>query len=296
VNAANAGALRLFCAEHVVDEMYDHIRRDAASMRLSAQTLLDRWELEYLPLLRVVPDNALDLTILSGAERRRVMHLLASKDVPSVILAMALGAFYLTEDRAARWAVYDERASSQDLLNWLAPLKDGGSADQLGGAALMMLALPTAAAMNLAELGKWLAESAPWLFWPLAAVGLGATLARTSCAGLRSAVTGIGVGLEVLVECSKPYVEMVARFRAMAPAMPTWTQLGAETGRRKLLLRACLWTLARRPESDASAVELADRLPILGVGQNANLVREALWDSACFSQPHKGRWQVGHAV
>jgi hypothetical protein len=296
VNAANAGALRLFCAEHVVDEMYDHIRRDAASMRLMAQTLLGRWETEYLPLLRVVPDNALDQTILTGAERRRVTHLLASKDVPSVILAMALGAFYLTEDRPARWAVYDERASSQDLLNWLAPLKDGGSADQLGGAAFIMLALPTAAAMNLADLGKWLAESVPWLFWPLAAVGLGATLARTSCAGLRSAVTGVGVGLEVLAECSKPYVEMVVRFRAMAPTTPTWTQLGAETGRRKVLLRACLWTLSRRPESDASAVELADRLPILGVGQNANLVREALWNSACFSQPYKGRWQVGHAV
>ena len=60
--------------------------------------------------------------MLTNAERWRVRHLLASKDVPSVKLALVLGALYLTEDQGARWAVYDERATANELLEWVAAI------------------------------------------------------------------------------------------------------------------------------------------------------------------------------
>jgi hypothetical protein len=41
------------------------------------------------------------------------------------------------------------------------------------------------------------------------------------------------------------------------------------------------------------AVELAQKLSHLGVGQSAPFVREALRANNCFSQPCRGRWQVG---
>lgn len=49
VNAANVGAIRLFCAEHVVDEMYKHIELDALPASTTREELLERWECEYLP-------------------------------------------------------------------------------------------------------------------------------------------------------------------------------------------------------------------------------------------------------
>jgi len=82
----------------------------------------------------------------------------------------------------------------------------------------------------------------------------------------------------------------------MAPETPTWDELGGTNDRRAVLMRACLYTLARSPSSNLSALELTRLLPELGVGQSVQLVRETLRNSPCFYQPFKGRWQVGRAV
>jgi predicted nucleic acid-binding protein len=293
VNAANVGALRLFCAEHVIDEMYDRIKRDASRLRVSYDDLLARWEDEYLPLLRVVPNDTVSESMLTSAERRRVRHLLASKDVPSVKLALALGALYLTEDQGARWAVYDERATAEELLKWVAPLQDGGSAEVLGNAAFIVILVPTITMWRFVEIGKTLASEAPWLFWPGLAVGLGFVLAKTTMGGMRQTISGVGTAFEAFMECMRPYYEALERFRAVAPTMPSWAQLSSEIGRREVLLRASIWNLARYPAGDASALELSQRLPDLDVGQGPNLVRSALRESACFHQTSRGRWQLG---
>jgi predicted nucleic acid-binding protein len=293
VNAANAGALRLFCAEHVIDEMYDHVERDASRLGVSYGDLLARWEDEYRPLLRVVPDDTVAETMLTSAERWRVHHLLASKDVPSVKLALALGAFYLTKDRAARWAVYDERATAEELMNLLPPLQDGGSAEVLGNAAFLVILLPTMTAWRFLELSKMLAADVPWLFWPVLAAGIGFALSKTTADGMRRTMSGIGTAFEVFAECMRPYYAMLERFRAVAPTTPSWAQLASEIGPRDVLRRATLWKLARYPAGDASARELSERLPELGVGRGPNLVRSVLRENACFHQTSRGRWQVG---
>jgi predicted nucleic acid-binding protein len=293
VNAANAGALRLFCAEHIVKEMYDHIGQDAAMLKVPYGVLLTRWEDEYLPLLRVISDNAISEHLLTAAERRRVRHLLASKDVPSVKLALTLGALYLTEDKPARWAVYNERATDEELLMWLPPLQDGGSAEVLGNAAFTAILIPTITVWGLAEFCQTLAAEVPAVFWPVLAVGAGVALARTTTAGLRRTMSALGTTFTVFMECMRPYYEALERFRAAAPATPSWAELSSEVGRRDVLLRAALWTLARHPAGDASASELAKRLADLGVGQSANIVRRALRGNSCFHETSRGRWQVG---
>ncbi len=293
INAANTGALRLFCAEHVVKEMYNHIGQSAAMLKVDYDILLTRWEREYLPLMRVVPDNAISEGLLTATERRRVRHLLASKDVPSVKLALALGALYLTEDKPARWAVYNERATDEELSRWLAPLQDGGSAEVLGNAAFAAILIPTITLWSFADLCKILAVEVPAVFWPVLAVGAAAALAKMTTAGLRRIMSVLGTTCIVFMECMQPYYEALERFRAAAPTTPSWDELSSEVGRRDVLLRAALWTLARHPSGDASASELAKRLPDLGVGQSANLVRNVLRRKSCFQEISRGRWQVG---
>ena len=293
VNAANVGALRLFCAEHVVDEMYEHIAEDAPRLGIPYEELLARWEDEYRPLLRVIPNDAITESLLTGAERWRVHHMLASKDVPSIKLAVTLGALYLTEDQGARWAVYDERATAEELLRWVGPLQDGGSAEVLGNAAFIVILVPTITLKRFVELARVLSAEAPWLFWPGLAMGVGFAVAKTTKDGILQTISGVGTAFKIFMECMRPYYETLDRFRAAAPAKPSWTQLSNELGPREVLRRASLWRLARHPAGDASAVELSQRLPDLGVGHGPNLVRGILRTNTCFHQTSRGRWQVG---
>jgi predicted nucleic acid-binding protein len=295
INAANTGALRLFCAHHVVDEVFDHSAEHAAHQNVPHDVFLARWRGEYLPVLRMIPRNAVPEAILTDDEQRRIRHLLTSKDVPSVMLALALRAFYLTEDQAARWAVYDTHANAEELLQWLDALRDGGSADELAKAWFLLLLVPTVTIGKLGELFGFLARTTPWSFLPIVG-GLGVLLVRTPLSTYRRIGSGLGYVLEVLGEVYRPYQEKLNRFRAMAPDVPTWAELKDVTDRRAVLLRACLWTLARAPDSNCSAAQLARKLPPLGVGQGPQLVLETLRSNSCFSEPYKGRWQVGHVA
>src|SRR5208282_2065470 len=57
VTAANAGLLRLFCAEHVFGEVVEHSGDWTASGPVKRESFLRQWLLEYLPLIRIVEIN-----------------------------------------------------------------------------------------------------------------------------------------------------------------------------------------------------------------------------------------------
>jgi hypothetical protein len=93
-----------------------------------------------------------------------------------------------------------------------------------------------------------------------------------------------------------PYNESIARFNQMAPNTPSWAELTRTNERYAVLARACLYRAARSRKSPISARQLASELPGLGIGQGEKRVRQMLRDNESFSEPYKGRWQLGHAI
>src|SRR5439155_19440420 len=86
-----------------------------------------------LPVIRVIPETAHLHELLEPAEAARVRHLAVedSDDVPSTSLALLLGGFYLSNDRAAFRAVYGDLADEFDHGRWVETLKAGGNSGEL---------------------------------------------------------------------------------------------------------------------------------------------------------------------
>jgi hypothetical protein len=57
VTAANAGLIRLSCAQHVYDEVIEHSGQWTATGPVTRNDFLRMWLLEDLPLIRVVPSG-----------------------------------------------------------------------------------------------------------------------------------------------------------------------------------------------------------------------------------------------
>jgi predicted nucleic acid-binding protein len=292
VTATNTGAVRLFCAEHVVREVEAHALAFSADVGVNARDFVTRWRAEYVPLLRVVPDDAIPAALFTEAERLRVQRLNASKDVPSVRLAIALGALFLTKDQAPRAAVYDTRVSAGYLENWLSSIRGGNTADELAKFGYSALLIPALMLEGGFHFISALASNAPWALLPLlGGLAYGATrIPREHYGKVGSVLT---YGAEIYAAFRERYVVAMEAFRQREPDPPPWSQLAQELSRRAVLLRACLFSLARSPRSHLSAVELARRVPELGVAQSAARVREVLRSSACCHEPYRGRWQLG---
>ena len=107
---------------------------------------------------------------------------------------------------------------------------------------------------------------------------------------------GLEQALNVAAAFSAEYVAAITRMNRALPAAPSRERLAGEQQRRNVLTRACLHALGRA-QGHQSAVELAELLPSLGVGQSAPLVREVLYKyPGCFESVYSGRWQVGTAL
>src|SRR5260221_6043253 len=108
VTAANAGLLRMFCAEHVYQEVIEHSGDWTASGPITRDCFLGNWLSEYLPLLRIVKINEGQLGWLDPVELTRAPELAAKDpdDAPSAVLALLLRAFFLSHDGPALRAVY----------------------------------------------------------------------------------------------------------------------------------------------------------------------------------------------
>jgi hypothetical protein len=99
-NAANVGVLRLFCAQHVLDEVVEHSASWTEGTAVTRSIVLRRWLTEYLPQIRVLQADDLPDGLLTPDEKGRIdqLQLDDTDDVPSAALALLLGAFYLTRD------------------------------------------------------------------------------------------------------------------------------------------------------------------------------------------------------
>ena len=129
------------------------------------------------------------------------------------------------------------------------------------------------------------AATSPWL---LVAAGLGAAwwyLKRP--ASTRQRVASMAAAIA--------YEEVQGQFTSAAPKTPGWASLADALPPAAVLGRACLHTLARSPDCDRSAAELAGELPFLGVVQGEAKVRQVLRDAGPFTEVWRGRWQAGQA-
>jgi predicted nucleic acid-binding protein len=297
VTAANAGLLRLFCAEHVYLEVIEHSGDWTASGPVTRDAFLRRWLLEYLPLIRVVRVEEGHLSWLAPAELARIRHLAEPgqdpDDVPSATLALLLEAFFLSEDGSPLRAVYGGVIPPWHR-EWVSILKAGGDAGELGKEFTLAVNLTTLAGHGLASGARRVAAAtSPWL---LVAAGLGAVwwyLKRPASTRQRAAAVA-----EPLLNCvagaAIVYQEARVQFTSAAPKTPGWASLADALPPAAALGRACLHTLARSPGCDLSAAELTRELPSLGVAQGEAKVRQVLRDGGPFTEVWRGRWQAGH--
>ncbi len=161
VNLAGNGTIRLFCARHVLDE----VARQAArySGRVPVDAFIRRWEADYLPHLNLVDPAA---GLLDPGEERRVARL----DSPdSAVLALQLGAFFLSTDEPALRAVYGPDADLRRHGEWVAVL---GSAGDTGGELLRSVSGVSELAGRGGVAGvKWVWNNvSPWAVAGIAAV------------------------------------------------------------------------------------------------------------------------------
>lgn len=299
VTAANAGLLRLFCAEHVYLEVIEHSGDWTATGAVTRDAFLRRWLLEYLPLIRVVTIGEGYLSWLDPAELARIRRLAEPgqdpDDVPSAVLALLLEAFFLSEDAKPLRAVYGD-ADLVKHREWVSILKAGGDAGELGKTFTLAVNLTTLAGHGLASGTRRIAAAtSPWL---LVAAGLGAAWwYNKRPASTRQRVASMAESfLTCVLGAAIAYEEVQGQFIKAAPKTPGWASLAAVLPPAAVLGRACLHTLARSPGCDRSAAELAGELPFLGVAQGEVKVRQVLRDAGPFTEVWRGRWQAGQAA
>lgn len=277
VTAANAGLLRLFCAQHVVDEVVEHSVEWTEQSGVSQTLFLRRWLLEYLPVIRVIPLDDFLRELLDPDEAARIHELSAMDpdDLPSATLALLLEAFFLSNDTAALSAVYGRDADLADHREWLEVLKAGGDAGELGRMFQLAVNLAGLLASGVTSAVKRLVTAVgPWSLLPLGLMA--ALVVARACRETKQRVKSVAASVGTyLLQMYAAYQEALLRFQRVAPTVPSWEALDQTTAPGSVLTRACLHTLARSPMSDRSAAELARQLPVLGVPQGEAKVRQS---------------------
>lgn len=298
ITAANAGLIRLFCAEHVHDEVFEHSGDWTAKGKVTQEAFLHMWMTDYLPVIRVVSIGKEHQAWLDPAERSRIQDLDQPEpigdpdDVPSAVLSLLLGAFFLSEDHKPLRAVYGDADLSRHT-EWVRILKAAGDVGELSKSFTLAGNLAAMAGQGLLSgARKAAAATSPWF---LAAVGLGTAwwlLSRPDSVK-RQIASGAGSVLSSVATAAVGFQVIKAEFTAAAAKTPSWATLAASVAPAAVLGRACLHTLARSPQVNRSAAELRAELPYLGVAQGETKVRQVLRTGGAFSEVRRGRWQVG---
>lgn len=305
LTGANSDMLRLFCARHVLEEVKEHYLEWSEQGDVPAGTFVRVFRESYAPLLRAVREVPEGL--LSADEQARVDELRTRDpdDIPSVMLAMLLEAFYMSEDLTASKAVYGREVTRNEASRWVDVLRAGADAGMVGSAFQVAGIIPTAVGAGLWEgfdrltgqLNSW-AKLGIGLALVAKSVAGGVYLYRRQPAERRLSIRGglldaLEFGGALLIESERAS----SRLSRAVPDQPDWDQLLRERDRGLVLARACLHTLARSRRSHLSAVELAEELPKLGIEQSAPAVGRVLKDRpTCFEEVYTGRWQVGGAL
>jgi len=299
VNAANSGSFRLFCADHVINEVAEHSGEWTEGTQVSQEAFLRRWFTEYLPVTRVFPNDAVPDELLTPDERARLAELSAigSKDIPSVKLVMVLGSFYNTVDRPALRAAYGAHADVTAHDQWRDILRAGGDAGQLSEMTEAAHRLSGALVVaGFQGAGSLLRRTGPLGLIP---IGVGLYLLylaykRISPETKAAISSGMEAALNTLAEVYAEYRKVRQRFEEAAVSIPSWDEMSTVLTPEAVLTRACLHTLARAGMSNCSARKLRSLLPVLPVPNGEAKVRQVLRSlPRCFSQVYAGRWQVG---
>ena len=298
LTAANTGALRLYLASHVVDEVSEHGARWALEAGVDPVDFMDCWRHEYLPLARVVSDHDLSIDLLGETERARVEKLISadSDDVPSAILALCLEAFFLSHDRAALEAVYGAGVVLEAHRSWLEVLRSPGEAAELGKVVWLSAITPGALISLAVESGRWIAEKVPPRVLVALALG-GAWLihGRASARNWRRLRDGVGTGLLAISDLYIGCVQAQRTFAQASAPRPDWSGLAECLPTEALIIRACMTALAADPSGRRSGPRLAGgELARLGIAVTPEMVDRYLRDTGCFRLLEDGLWQLGH--
>jgi hypothetical protein len=297
VSAANEQFIRAFCAHHVIDEVLEHFEEwaDPPDGQVTAEAFIQRFFEEYLPVLRVVPNDGVPDDWLSPGEQDRLARLRAvdPDDIPSVKLAIVLRALYVSKDRPALRAVYGDAAELSSQHEWVDYLKAGGDVGQLRRLLYSASAGVTLVGYGVAAATRRIYSALGGPLTAVAAAGLGWAgfrwLRQPRWAGLKAG--GLRV-LNVLGVVGALMEQRRRHLEAALPPLPDWDGAGA---RPALLGRAVLQALARDSRGTRSAHELTEtvrsELPC-----SEPHVRALLRSTTCFQEVYRGRWQVGRAL
>jgi predicted nucleic acid-binding protein len=300
VTATNAGFLRMFCAEHVIEEVEEHSSRWAREGRVNQAAFVDRWRDEYLPLLRCV-DIPSDLLTESEAQAIARLERIDPDDVPSATLARLLGAFYLSEDKRALEAVYGPELDFEIHHAWVDAIRYGSDSAQITRASQAALIAPAILGEGLFGVGRFLYSKSPWLLVGtiLALAGFGYLAWRSDQDKVKGALAFLGDGLLVIGETVTAFrnymLQCQAAFSRVFPVVPNWQDMRGSHNGEQVLARHCLYSLAREPKGHLSAVEMREGLPFYIKGQQ-NTVRKVFRVYPCFQEVRRGRWQVGREI
>lgn len=293
VNAANAGAIRLFCPAHVVAEVHEHAETFSEQMRISVADYYRVWNRDYLPLMRVI--DGVPEGMLTAEEEQRVAELMVRDpdDVPAVQLVLALGGFFLSNDRPALRAVYGPDLDFSRHQTWVDALKAGGDAHELGKVLRLGALLVQLVGTESAAVGRKMTES------PLATlVAAGAGLAlfvRLSPAKRKELRPRLGRAGRAVLTVFERYQNAINEMQALSAPNPGQV-LALSVSQRGQLARACLVASAHAPASTYAAAELSRLLPFtLAVPHGETKVRELLRSERCFVEVSRGRFQLGRA-
>jgi predicted nucleic acid-binding protein len=298
VNATNARLVRVFAHQQVVEEVFEHLEDWAEQFGTSESQLYDWWTTSYLPLLRVISWRVplSDLLTPDESARIEVLRVRDADDIPTAMLAIVLGASFISEDEAPVEAVYGEKYNREKVAKWVSVLKAGSSAGEVMRIQAGAILIPTAVGHSMWTLGRDLWRWNPLVAVGLGAFGIGATIAlarKTPPETSRSLLEGalkIGEMFGEVVDYGDRAFE---EFRNARPRTLESEDLCRDLERGAVLHRAMLQTASRIRRATVSARELADTLPVLGVGQRDQLVRATLRGSEAFWERHRGRWALG---
>jgi hypothetical protein len=296
LTAANEQIIRLFCSAHVVGEIFKNhaIWSSEAKRPVPSEEFLRRYVTEYLPLMRVVPDDSVPESWLSPSERQRLATLALgnTNDFPSVKLALAIRGLYLSKDKRAMRAVYGAESELIEHAEWLERLRAGGDAAELERFMDSTSRFTYLSGYGICKGAQRVYDTIGPLSILLGAVGVyGAWqwLNDPSRQGLRD---GTGRFVEFCAELMMQQRAYEQRFDAALPTVPTLNQLAAHASADDVLGRVCLHALAREPEGHLSAQELAKRVRRELPCADAR-VRAVAREITLFSEVYRGRWQVG---
>jgi hypothetical protein len=183
---------------------------------------------------------------------------------------------------------------------WLGQLRAVGNLGPLGRLIESLNALMGLAVTSTVRAGAHAGRRIPWPWLVVGALAAAGAFRFAVSAEIRAKVisalgTGLATAAITSTTLSTAHAEAQEQFAALDPEQANWDTVTEVRGSQATLTRACLHQLARSPQSDLNAIELAEPLRQVpgSFPRGTAKVRSALRATAAFTEPRRGRFQVG---